>query len=211
MKRVVYGDIHGQFGLVRLMKNRHRDADEIIICGDVGIGFSKKREEEFLAYLKQENHPRLRFIRGNHDNLEEMKATFGEYLIEDGTVEDGVLYVGGAWSIDKAMRTIGYDWWEDEELSPKQWEQIFQNLDPESIHTVVSHDGPPEVTKFLVNRLFPTVTGYHLSLLREKLPNLRRWIFGHYHVPFNRVIDGVHYVCLPDDGHTHVELHDSAD
>ena len=34
------------------------------------------------------------------------------------------MYIGGAWSIDHAMRTEGLDWWRDEELAVMEFDRI---------------------------------------------------------------------------------------
>ena len=45
--------------------------------------------------------------------------------IADGTFEDDILYIGGALSVDRYIRTDGVDWWHDEELTIKEVDNII--------------------------------------------------------------------------------------
>lgn len=190
MIRVFIADLHGNFGILPHLRGINPDADEIIIVGDCGVGFSDRDDERFRNYLNSiTSKPFIRFIRGNHDSPEKIKTMPG--YISDGTVEDGILYVGGAWSIDgvtgvwKAGRTVGVDWWPDEELSHQEWMDIFSAIKPEEIHTVVSHDFPRTVVPRILGydkRNYETRTGNYLQDLWEMLPNVKLWIGGHYHV-----------------------------
>jgi len=49
-----------------------------------------------------------------------------------------ILFIGGALSIDKKQRTIGYDWFPQETISQKN---IFE-LPDEKIDIVISHTAP---------------------------------------------------------------------
>lgn len=203
MKRVVLGDLHGNFSLIPYLKKRYADHDEVIIAGDFGLGFH--RDEEARGYAEDETKPLIRFIRGNHDNVEVCK-TFtegGVRWIPDGTLEDGILYVGGAWSIDYGVRTPGLNWWHNEELSEQEWEGIFQNLEDRfhEVHTVISHDLPQRISSKVLPAHKPVIqtrTTTYLDMLWNRLPNVRLWLFGHYHTYHDIEHNGVRLICLPD-------------
>jgi predicted phosphodiesterase len=209
MKKLLVGDLHGNFSLIPHVRKVHADYDEIIIVGDFGLGFHRDDEARVLA--RENVKPLIRFIRGNHDNLEVCKEfTSGSIQwIPDGTLEGNTLYVGGAWSIDHQMRTPGLNWWYNEELNEQEWEDIFRSLEGkfEQVETVISHDAPARVSHLVLAAHKPIIrtrTSLYLDLLMNRLPNVRTWVFGHYHVYHNFEYNGVNFICLPDKvGRTH--------
>jgi hypothetical protein len=125
---VMMGDTHGDWGaaLDAIERNHIRDAI-ILHVGDVGIGFFPKDvQEEILDSLNDElakRNVRMFCIRGNHDDPQYFT---GEYayshisLLKDYTHlqinGEEFLFVGGAISIDRIMRTPHKSWWPDEGL-----------------------------------------------------------------------------------------------
>lgn len=218
MKRVLYGDIHGRVALIPMMRARHPDVDEIILLGDVGFGFNSIADSLVHEYAKTiTEKPFIRFLRGNHENPAVCKQFKypGFSFIPDGTLEDGTLFIGGAWSIDGVTgawpnsRVVGVNWWEDEELSHSEWEDIFKSLEgrEKEIHTILAHDFPIEVVGTILGpgkRVFNTRTGDYLSELHERLPNVKMHVGGHYHVHKDFTYNNRRFVVLPDDGKTHL-------
>lgn len=205
MKRVYVGDIHGAYSLLPRFRQAFPDADEIICVGDFGIGFNYRDDKILRDYgASITTKPVIRTIRGNHDSPEVIKklTTGGVTYIPDGTIEDGILYVGGAFSVDHYLRSPGVDWWRDEELSDVWWYEFLDTLeDKEQIHTVVSHDCPDSVLKhFNYPNLILTKTGGWLEELRNELPNVKLWLFGHHHRSLDVTLDGTRFVCIRDGG-----------
>jgi hypothetical protein len=107
-----------------------------------------------------------------------------------GTIENGILFLGGASSIDKAQRTPGVDWFAREDISYGDQMRVMENIQdygPENIRTVISHDAPSSFNvasachhkevKDESNRQFLE------TVLRETDPD--KWFFGHYHAPID--------------------------
>lgn len=221
-KLVIYGDLHGKFNLLPHLRRKHSEADEIIIAGDMGVGFPGPSTDHLLKYGNQITAtPKVRFIRGNHDSPEACTKFVegGVTWIPDGTLEEGILFLGGGWSIDgptglpefRNYRTPGVNWWEDEELTEAQWERIFNSLEGryEEVHTVVSHDGPSGVIHRILGAhkpIFNTTTSNTLELLRGRLPSVKMWVFGHYHLNRTFEIGDTMFRCLADDGSSKVEI-----
>ena len=65
----------------------------------MGVGF-RKFPPHLRTLMVEGGH---RFIRGNHDNPDACRRE-GQW-IKDGTVEDDVMFVGGALSVDRRWRT----------------------------------------------------------------------------------------------------------
>ena len=210
MKRLILGDAHGQFHILKKLiqqrlPDRRVNFDDVFILGDMGIGFGI-RNEELPPFMSDKD---IYFIRGNHDNPDEITnlarfwKTGNWNYIPDGHIEDGVLYIGGAWSIDWKMRTPGRDWWFNEELNEEQMGQIedaILNYDDE-IHTVMSHDCPysiyPQIGVYNPN---PSKTSHFLEELKEhfligpKRPT--QWFFGHHHKKFDARVGSIRFRCI---------------
>lgn len=163
--------------------------------GDFGAGF---REIPALS-------PRARFIRGNHDNPEVCRNH--PNWIPDGTLENGIMYIGGAYSIDRAWRTVGVDWWEDEEIAYTEWDAIISKVEQEKPRVIVTHDCPNSVVSTLFPQALPIVSKTQQALdvvFGVHKPDL--FIFGHWHYDRNKVINGTRFICLNELHYVDVDL-----
>jgi hypothetical protein len=205
------GDVHGKY---RPYRKIIADVPKSIQVGDMGVGFryvGGPRDGEFqenpLDYATtQGDH---RFIRGNHDNPAACRRQ--SQWIPDGTFENGMMFVGGAISIDRDMRKEGFTWWPDEELSKDALKQTVASYIERKPRIMVTHDCPEEVASILLTRV-PILGPEKLNLLsRTRLafqemwaahaPGL--WIFGHYHMSFDHILHGgrevgTHFICLAE-------------
>ncbi len=143
----ILGDIHGKWNNLFSFIEVHDIQDCIIICvGDVGIGFkSKKYEQEDFEILNADFKDRkINFvaIRGNHDDpsyFDGSVSLSNFELIQDYTLREinneKFLFVGGAVSIDRSIRTPGKDWWEGE---------VFNLIKPaiKKCDVVITHSPP---------------------------------------------------------------------
>lgn len=198
-KHVFIGDIHGNTKLVTKLGNRFRDAN-VIQIGDFGVGFNPNKIDP----------PQLpencRFIRGNHDNPASCKMS--PHWIQDGHTEitdngTKIMYIGGAYSIDKEWRTPGLDWWEDEECSIEQLYSLYDQYLEFKPDVMVTHDGPMSV----LYEMF--ITGTHKPLLNTrtgqafdemfKAHQPKHWIFGHWHMNKKMNILGCDFECINID------------
>lgn len=192
------GDIHGMFndykfyslGIGRsLKKDEHYERS--IQIGDFGLGFgSAQRDTNINEWMKE--NPQHRFIRGNHDNPAVCKNMAG--YIADGTVENDVMFIGGAWSIDNPnappgwyKRTENVDWWKDEECSVEEFERILSIYEVVKPRVMITHDCPHNIAGemfwgagLLKGPRYNTRTGDFLQTLFE-LHQPEEWYFGHWH------------------------------
>lgn len=190
------GDVHAKFDkYVELTGVPH----PTIQVGDFGIGF-KPNPLEQIDPLKD------RFIRGNHDWPAECKRQ--PNYIGDGTFEDGIFFIGGAYSIDRAWRTEGLDWWPDEELSYQELDAQIDRFVELKPNIVVSHDVPAPA--------FHYVLGHHGEMSRTAnaltamfhFHKPKLWIFGHHHKHFEGTYDGCKFICLPELAYLDVNILD---
>jgi hypothetical protein len=210
---LILGDIHGRFQEAERLYNSIRrvysplEIDLLIQVGDFGFWPQSGDVDPWTLELDH----RAVFVDGNHerhdilqsDQFEEPNLGLDPYhsykagdwtrCMKDiweyksrGSIEDGILYIGGASSIDKHMRTAGQDWFSDEDIQYGQKMRTMENIDeygPENIHTVISHEAPAgfdlseachkEEIKDDSNRRFLQ------DVLKKVEPD--RWYFGHYH------------------------------
>ncbi len=197
------GDIHGDlFSYMNIMNG----ATESVQIGDFGIGFLN--DDGFVDDLHADG--RHKFIRGNHDDPEGCKERVG--WIPDGTYDEdrSIFYAGGAWSIDWRFRTPGYTWWCDEELSDDEFDKVMDLYVAKKPRVMITHDAPESVSfdMFIEGTgkpWFRTRTAEWLELMfQAHKPEI--WIFGHWHIDRDEVIDGTRFVCLGINSHLDLKV-----
>ena len=219
MKNIVYiGDVHGNFAFIRWwLKQGHHKNLTIIQVGDFGIGFKPNPEDYELQILNKELGEResiLLVIRGNHDNPSYFDGNhdyeFIKFLPDYTEMEiDGLnhLFIGGAISIDRTLRTNGVDYWENEGFVGDLGKvRSLKNID-----VVVTHTAPNFVEPFGFDGIV-----YHYAEKDSKLLDdlrternliseifdelkknnvLKYHFYGHYHYTTYNNVDGCkHYM-----------------
>ena len=214
------GDIHGKFydyEVSSLNRGLRHKTDHVptysVQVGDFGIGFNSKYWHEQVNSWMIDN-PTHRFIRGNHDDPAMCKTMAG--YIPDGTVENDVMYVGGAWSIDQAYRVEGISWWHDEELSVHELDKIYDEYVKIKPNFLISHDCPTSIAwEMFISRglglsgfnQIKTRTGEALQAMFEAhQPKFH--FFGHWHQTRELTLYGTRFVCLGELDYVDVDLND---
>lgn len=195
MKIRFVGDVHGK---IPQYLDVIKDAEHSIQVGDMGIGFVD-------VPVLPKNH---RWIRGNHDNPALAKE-HPNYL-DDGTIYNGMMCIGGAWSIDRQYRTEGLDWWADEELSYQRLFELIKFACDYRPKVMVTHDCPSSMIPVLFPNAIPIQTRTQNALdviLNEVKPEL--WVFGHWHrsIDFcNKAMYDTRFVCLNELEYKDIEV-----
>lgn len=190
MSFTAIGDAHGKYDrYVEMAKNK----DFTVQLGDLGFKYG------CLDNLDPESH---KLLGGNHDNYDVIKD-YPHYLGDYGNCVLGgteFFFYRGAYSIDRDMRTIGIDWWAEEENTIEVFmeaRELYRSTKPKVVishccpHSVIAHFLRPQNTY----RVFHTRTDWAL----EELLNIHRpelWVFGHYHISRSVDVDGTKFVCL---------------
>lgn len=227
------GDIHADWEGINqtlwgMWEESGRDLDLVIQVGDMGFGM---RGADSLHSMSLPC--RVAWIDGNHENFallfnrsvdaggadpyhETDHLGWNHFLktweyMPRGSIKNGILFIGGALSHDKAFRTPGVDWWPEEQLSQRQAGAIIDKLEnyQGEIHTVVSHDCPMSFSMkdYIYGEEYSSLTREFLEHVRQ-LIKPRRWFFGHYHVSVAREHEGCYYRCLNmvgNEGSYHIE------
>lgn len=198
----IVGDIHGKLhSFYDLL-----DHPNVVQIGDFGMGFGP-----ILAEAVDQRFDRpFRFIRGNHDDPTECKKSV--HWIPDGTVEDGVMYIGGALSIDRAYRTEGVSWWSDEELSVTELDNLIDEYEVIRPRIMITHDCPESIA---IHVMIPSVNGFPSFPSRTRdafeamlsIHQPEMWIFGHWHHSLDWIDSGTgtRFICLNELEHIDVD------
>jgi hypothetical protein len=181
--------------------------DYLIILGDFGVLWNPKEDSSskyWLNWLSKKPWTTL-FLDGNHENFDlvDNLQTIDKFDSKVGRAIDGVYHLrrghvytiegitffamGGAASIDKAMRVENISWWAREQPSDKELELARYNLKAANhkIDYVLTHTCPTQVKNDLLSAYNYTNNFY--DPLEAKLSEIefsleyKHWYFGHFH------------------------------
>ena len=188
-----------------------------IQLGDFGIGFGQSDywHESVNDFHSDGTH---RFIRGNHDNPHMCKQEMVGY-IPDGTIEDDVMFIGGAWSIDNPdappgwyRRTAEIDWWFEEECSDQEYQKIFEDYVSLKPRVMLTHDCPGTVSYkmfwssgLIKGPVYYNRTAEWLNKFYEA-HQPKFWFFGHWHKTVHLKYGNTHFVCLSEIDYIDLDL-----
>lgn len=203
MKTRFIGDIHGKMlpylGLLDECENS-------IQVGDFGFGFGAKGEAEFIDSMLDEMPGNHRFIRGNHDSPKE--AAKSPRWIKDGTIENDMMLIGGAHSIDRDYRIDGVSWWRDEELSHEELNGLISLYAFVQPKIMVTHTAPISIPRDHMGfKIFGN--GSRTELALDEMLHTHRpetWIFGHWHKDFDLYIGRTRFICLNELNYIDLEI-----
>jgi len=200
-KIFLIGDIHGLFYNLKEILNKNPN-DTHIVLGDVGIGFMMEQRviSKSLSYFEKTLIPsnftanNFLFIAGNHDNINvclKNKCFLGKY-----GMYNNIFFISGAYSIDKDNRTIGIDWWPNEELSQTELQKAIDFYITHKPEIVISHECPQRVNSLLhSHHKISTRTGQALDVMFEEYKP-KYWFFAHHHTSWKGTVDQTEFQCL---------------
>lgn len=189
--------------------------DKSVQVGDFGIGFSGDYwHDRVNDTIGGTGH---RFIRGNHDDAKKCKKDMLSY-IPDGTVENDIMYVGGAWSIDRDHRTPGINWWGDEQLSKPELKQMYDIYIHTKPRVMITHDCPTLAAYYMFFRSGLITYGGNTMFLTDTAEAFQKmfeahrpefWFFGHWHHSVSATYNGTTFLCLDELDYIDLNLDDS--
>lgn len=208
----IIGDIHGKIHDYKTYSLAGWDGPSVQV-GDFGIGFAGDYWHKSVAEWQQAN-PQHQFIRGNHDDPARCKTMPG--YIDDGTVENDVMFIGGAWSIDWAYRREGLDWWKDEELSIEQLNRLYDVYVTVKPRVMITHDAPTDVTYEMFVQSGLAIGGPNAKKIQTRTGQAfqamfdahqpESWLFGHWHHSMQYIYGRTVFQCIGELDYVDVEI-----
>lgn len=200
----ITGDTHGEYDnfLNRIYQHQISRDDTVIVCGDFGFVWDTPYHRYFLAKLTAEPFT-IAFVDGNHEDFD-LLYTYPVVEWDGGKahkVADNIYHLmrgqrfvienkrfftmGGAYSVDKAMRVEGKSWWKQELPNNEEYKIAESTLTScgYKVDYVLTHTVPQSVIHYL--GLVPDqhdaeLTGYFEWLYSEL--TFEKWFAGHFHV-----------------------------
>lgn len=201
----ITGDVHGEYHdfMRRIYGAGVKTGSTVIVCGDFGLVWNDEYHCYFLQILKSQPFNFL-FVDGNHEDFDLLYT----YPVEDWNggkvhrIADNILHLmrgqvfeiegkkfftmGGAYSIDKAMRREGVSWWSAELPTNEEYRTAEENLEKcgYCVDYVITHTIPQSAIHRLgrvPNEHDNELTGYFEWLYGEKL-EFKKWFAGHWHI-----------------------------
>lgn len=206
MKIALLGDRHGQ----PEPQLPETNVDLIVQVGDFGVYPKNISTNNLVDY----NGIKQVFIRGNHEDHSFLAHRTEPFMygpwefMPDGYVDENeILYMGGAWSIDRGYRQAiahypgFFDYWSHlEEMSEEKMEEIFQMVRGESFRAVITHEAPEFLFGHLVaSRVFErNRTAEFFSRLINHI-RTPLWAFGHHHKSLHVRLGSTDFHCINID------------
>lgn len=207
------GDIHGNLEYIKYRLNHEHLTNSIIfICGDIGLGFSPKFEQEIINRINKkliESNNYVIGVRGNHDDPSKFQDTelikdTGELRnwlnVPDYTIiqvlDQNILCIGGGISVDRTYRLqLGYGYWANESIK-------YKKKVPEKIDIICTHSAPSFCFPFtkgeFVNewaKVDPTLLldldeerGTLDKVYEDYKDEVKYWYYGHFHKSNTQII-----------------------
>lgn len=183
------GDIHGDYAKHDLCaKNNHFT----IQLGDFGFNYDS---------LKKHDPNYHKVLGGNHDNYD-LIVDVPHYLGDFGTFElnaDRVIkifYIRGADSIDKQLRTVGIDWWADEQLTMVKMREALDLYGQYKPDVILSHSPPAFAIEWFCNPRMPFGLTEHCLDAMHEIHSPELHIFGHMHKRKQKQSGQTKFICV---------------
>ena len=184
---IIIGDVHSRiYKYLEILKFTY--GEDTIQLGDFGFEYEHTWHEHLI------NPQYHKILFGNHDYLLNLHK---DYALNYGMYK-GIFVIRGAFSIDKRIRTVGLDWFPNEEIDYREWcDKVIPLYEKEKPEIVVSHDCPNIAREHFWNfqKQDRSTTSNGLQQCFE-IHQPRLWIFGHHHNPDIDVIENTKFVSL---------------
>lgn len=198
MSLLVIGDVHGKFS--SYLKLLFQVKSDTLQLGDMGFNYYKIND-------LSDQH---KFFGGNHDNYHTIGlcpnniGDFGPRI--HGNIK--FFFIRGGFSIDKAGRRAGNDWWPEEELKYSAMcsaLELYKTVKPK---IMITHEAPCFLSKMIGDKEILLNWGFdpatfcsNTGKLLQACYNFHKpalWIHGHLHVSRRRFINSTTFISLAE-------------
>jgi len=191
MSITLIGDVHGQYEKYHRILSRQEENPYTLQIGDFGFKYNTLKNVDSTKHM---------ILPGNHDNYS-ICYNYSHFMGDYGYTSLNKIeffYYRGAYSIDRQYRTVGIDWWEQEQVTIDQFmkaRELYRQVKP---NIVITHDCPNDIIDYLLEphqKRYENITGWALQeLLNIHQPKL--WFFGHWHQSRQIQHGDTKFVCL---------------
>ena len=198
----ITGDTHGEQLRFHQLAADMKAGDTLMVAGDFGYIYKDDSYENIFLNKMEELDINICFCDGNHENFDALEK-YEEMLWNGGRVHrirrnvfhlmrgqvfeiEGSKYfvMGGAYSIDRAMRKPGISWWSRELPRDGEYKTAVESLSrhDHSVDYIISHTAPREIIR-LMGYTPQFKEGELTGFLEWVMYNTqyKKWFFGHLH------------------------------
>lgn len=200
------GDTHGEQGrfshMQEIGEEEWNENDTLLVSGDFGYVFKNDALENiFLNELEKKKY-NICFCCGNHENFDALeqfeveewnggkvhrirKNIFHLMRGQIYTIEGKKIFsFGGAYSIDRYMRTEHVSWWKQELPCDEEYKEAVKNLKlhNNTVDYIITHTAPREIIRRMGR--YPDMHDAELTGFLEWIMyevSYKQWFFGHWH------------------------------
>lgn len=189
----IIGDVHGKYKRYHEIireKDRH---PYTIQLGDFGFKYDTLSNIDSTKHL---------ILPGNHDNYD-ICYNYPHFMGDYGYISlNGVefFYYRGAYSIDRDSRTIGIDWWKQEQVDIEGFMKARELYRLKKPDIVLTHDCPEFLVRDYIGPegiIYQNITNWALGELYN-IHQPKLWIHGHHHTSKTTIYGNTKFVCLDE-------------
>ena len=191
MSITLIGDVHGKYEHYHKIVRQTERHPYTLQIGDFGFKYDTLKNVDSTRHL---------ILPGNHDHYDTCynhPHFLGDYGYTSLNRID-FFYYRGAYSIDRQYRTIGIDWWENEQVNIDQFmkaRELYRSIKPE---VMITHDCPQDIALQMLEpgqRAYENITSWALQELYN-IHQPKLWFFGHWHRAVKIQHGNTQFVCL---------------
>lgn len=192
---LVVGDLHGDWGCLNALINTKRPSI-VLQCGDFGHWPALEVSKPVLYGMQKSwklqgvksKDTKVYWCDGNHEDHWHLRDNTVDYpgvkymprgsvlTLPDGRV---VMFMGGAESVDKDQRRLGFDWFPEEVISLSDLDRAMEYKG--KVDIIISHTCPREfIVGTKTSGKISDPSRHALSYLLEHFKP-SQWFFGHWH------------------------------
>ena len=199
----IIGDVHGKYERYHRILSRKEENPYTLQIGDFGFKYETLKNVDSTKHL---------ILPGNHDNYDTC-YNYPHFMNDYGYTSLNKIeffYYRGAYSIDRQYRTVGIDWWGQEQVSIDQFMKARELYSVTKPDIVITHDCPDFIASLYVGptgRIYENITGWALGEL-YKIHQPKLWIHAHWHFSKTTIYGDTKFICL-DELETYTLVKDS--
>ena len=191
MSITLIGDVHGKYEHYHKIVRQTERHPYTLQIGDFGFKYDTLKNVDSTRHL---------ILPGNHDHYDTCynhPHFLGDYGYTSLNRID-FFYYRGAYSIDRQYRTIGIDWWENEQVNIDQFmkaRELYRSIKPE---VMITHDCPQDIALQMLEpgqRAYENITSWALQELYN-IHQPKLWFYAHWHRSVKIQHGNTQFVCL---------------